>query len=335
MPVGGVPFTPAKWRVAVQRSFGVPLAVLRNLVGAPIDSGGANTSLVDAYGNNLLGLPQAKGGGTAAHHNNIISAVTYSLLRAGVPTRASNVNGGCKGIFQKQLRGPGAAAVTPEDHDIINGIIPDMLVKGTNCPQGALGSTLGGATHLADLKTCGGLTRYNVASTVPGGVIKTRQDKVFIDYLKAARLLGQRIHGTLPGQIGPIEQELMEYGHGGVVLGPVIGCYGGGSSDLGKLRDLAATELARKHVEHHSMPMPQARGMFKKQLNREWGHHIARGWATLLLDRVRDFVGTSENDDYAQPDAHHFGRDSGAAHAQWEHTNGHQRANHNTHGRGA
>ena len=58
--------------MVVQRAFGVPLAVLRSLIGAPINSGSANITYVDAYGNNLLGLPQAKGGwyGTTSqkHH---------------------------------------------------------------------------------------------------------------------------------------------------------------------------------------------------------------------------------------------------------------------------
>ena len=335
LPVASAPLTSTRWRVAVQRAFGVPLTVLRNLIGAPIKSGSANTTYVDAYGNNLLGLPQAKGGGTAHLHNNIISAVYHSLMRAGIPTKATNVNGGCKNLFQRHLRGPGAAALTPDDHDVINGIIPDMIIDATNTPQtGSLGSHLGGATHLADLKTCAAITRYNNASEIPGGIIKTREYEVWLAYTKAAKKLGARIHGTPANEIGPIEQELREYGHNGRVLGPIIGCYGGGSPDLGKLRDLAATELARKHVEHHSMGHPQALGMFKRLLNREWGHHMARGWASLLLDRLRDFVGSSEVD-YPQPDAHHFGPDSAAAHAQWAHTNGHQGTNNNSHGRRA
>ena len=39
------------------------------------------------------------------------------------------------------------------------------------------------------------------------------------------------------------------------------------------------------------MPLPDARALFKRKLNREWGHHTARGWASLLLDRLRDYVG--------------------------------------------
>ena len=57
---------------------------------------------------------------------------------------------------------------------------------------------------------------------------------------------------------------------------------------------MAATELARKHVEHHIMGSPRALGMFKRLLNRELGHLMARGWASLLLDRLRDFVGSQD-----------------------------------------
>ena len=35
--------------------------------------------------------------------------------------------------------------------------------------------------------------------------------------------------------------------------------------------------------------------MFKQKLARKWGHAIARGWATLLLDRLRDFVVASSS----------------------------------------
>ena len=57
------------------------------------------------------------------------------------------------------------AALTPDDHNVINGIIPDMIINATNTPQiGYMGSHLGGATHLADFKTCAAITRYNNAS---------------------------------------------------------------------------------------------------------------------------------------------------------------------------
>ena len=75
--------------------------------------------------------------------------------------------------------------------------------------------------------------------------------------------------------------------------------------------------------------------MLKRQLNREWGQRMARGWASLLLDRLRGFVGSPEVHEYPLPDARHFGPDSAAVHAQWAHTTRHLCTNHNTHGCGA
>ena len=39
----------------------------------------------------------------------------------------------------------------------------------------------------------------------------------------AAKKLDARIHGTQANEIGPIEQELREYGHNGRILSPIIG----------------------------------------------------------------------------------------------------------------
>ncbi len=115
------------------------------------------------------------------------------------------------------------------------------------------GSDLGGADHLIDFKTHASTSDHNSVSTIPGHVGKTRQVKVNEAYFKAASDLDAIVHNTPPDEQGPVERELREYGHGGRVLGPVIGVYGSGSNDLSLLRDLAASELARKHLEHHNM----------------------------------------------------------------------------------
>ena len=84
------------------------------------------------------------------------------------------------------------------------------------------------------------------------------------------------------------------------------------------------------------LPLSQAQGMFKRQLNREWGHHMARGWASLLHDRLRDFVGGQASGGHELAGEHYFGPDSGTAHVQWAHANNrhHQRTFHNFGGRG-
>jgi len=73
-------------------------------------------------------------------------------------------------------------------------------------------------------------------------------------------------------------------------LAPVIGRYGGASSDLSLILDLVARELARKHTAFYNIGFSEAKAMYKQKLAHKWGHAIARGWATLLLDRLRDFA---------------------------------------------
>ena len=42
----------------------------------------------------------------------------------------------------------------------------------------------------------------------------------------------------------------------------------------------------------------QANSLYRHQLNRKWGHTIARGWARLILDRLRDYVGSHQGGDH-------------------------------------
>jgi hypothetical protein len=102
--------------------------------------------------------------------------------------------------------------------------------------------------------------------------------------------LDSELHGTQQEQRGPIESELNEYGHSGRVLAPVIGRYGGGSSDLSLILDLVAREMARKNTAFYIIGFSEAKALFRQKLSRKWGHAAARGWATLLLDRLWDSV---------------------------------------------
>ena len=54
------------------------------------------------------------------------------------------------------------------------------------------------------------------------------------------------------------------------------------TSSLGKW--LANTRL------FYNIGFSEAKALFRQMLARKWGYAIARGWATLLLDRLRDFV---------------------------------------------
>ena len=83
-------------------------------------------------------------------------------------------------------------------------------------------------------------------------VTKSEKD-VNQGYHDRIKKLGSELHGTKQDQRGPIESELNEYGHKGRVLAPVIGRYGGSSSDLSPILDLVARELARKHTAFYNI----------------------------------------------------------------------------------
>ena len=103
-------------------------------------------------------------------------------------------------------------------------------------------------------------------------------------------VLDLELHGTQEDQRGPLKSKLNEHGHCGRVLAPVIGQYGGASSDLSLILDLVARELARKHTAFYNIGFMEAKALFRQKLTRKLGHAVARRWATLLLDRLRDFV---------------------------------------------
>ena len=73
------------------------------------------------------------------------------------------------------------------------------------------------------------------------------------EYHDRTRKLDSELHGSQQDQRGPVECELNEYGHRGRVLAPVIGRYGGASSDLSHILDLVAREMARKHTAFYNI----------------------------------------------------------------------------------
>ena len=53
------------------------------------------------------------------------------------------------------------------------------------------------------------------------------------------------------------------------------------------VKDIGASGFILKSL---NIGFSEAKASFRQKLARKWGHAIARGWATLLLDRLRDFV---------------------------------------------
>ena len=124
-------------------------------------------------------------------------------------------------------------------------------LKGSNGAECALD----GASHVVDFKTLQGLSHYNNTSIIPGATLEKRQTSVKTEYHKRAKDLDADLHGTTPAQQGPIEGELKEDGHNGRVLAPIIGLYGGTSTDFSLILDLVARELARTRTRTNTLPV--------------------------------------------------------------------------------
>ena len=294
-PVGDTPFTPSEYTTAVALHMGVPIQAIKNRVGEAIrNNSNCQFTSVDYYGHNLTTVAGIEGGGTQRNHNTIARTISNSLSAAGIKHLGGATDRSCKTVFRNAV--PPETAISDDSGKQINSMIPDLVTftKMISCDE----TPLGGADHLVDVKTLGAGQAYHSNSLTFGNAVETRQTKVNSDYHASARRLDSRLHGTQSSERGPFESTLFEYGNGGRVLGPVVGAFGEASSDLGSLRDLCAHELAAKHVEYYRMTHGQARALYRHQLNRKWGHTIARGWARLILDRLRDYLGSQGGGDH-------------------------------------
>jgi hypothetical protein len=72
------------------------------------------------------------------------------------------------------------------------------------------------------------------------------------------------------------------------VLGLVVGYFDEASSDIYHVADLVATRLASKHLEYVRTPASIAKAMRIQRICHTWEYSLARGFARIILDCVRD-----------------------------------------------
>ena len=138
-----------------------------------------------------------------------------------------------------------------------------------------------------------------------------------------ARKLDQKYHGTQTGTIGPIEARLREYGKPDehAVSGLVLGAFGELSTDCYSLAYAMARVKAIKYLSYFDIKLQGALALHKQAVLRLWGLTAQRGWARLILNRLRGLVVLAEPPDAPEgdPDAdahdHHnfFFPDHGAS----------------------
>ena len=120
-------------------------------------------------------------------------------------------------------------------------------------------------------------------------VVTKRQQEVNGKYHKKAGELDLE-QGTAPGNTGPFEKELNEYGQKGRVIAPVVGAFAEMSPDTYAIADLISSVLADEHCSFFADKPSEAKSMFTQRLYRSLGLAAHLGWARLLVDRYRDLV---------------------------------------------
>jgi hypothetical protein len=165
----------------------------------------------------------------------------------------------------------------------MNAIIPNMIIQtGHHSPDE---HPPAGCDHLADTKT------LNASKHQPQDIngyrlrSKQRQTEVKSEYRKHADKLDAQFHQ--PGDATTFKSILNEYGKDGEVLGLVVGYSGEASSDVHRVADLVATRLASKHLDYVRTSKSIAKATQTQRICRAWGHSFARGFARVILDRVR------------------------------------------------
>ena len=272
---------------------GTPLSCLQPHIGKPIRNHPNCAQLaVDPHGFNVALIKGIKGGDVQGNHNGICRTLSEGLTNAGIPHTGGATDTGPKAVF----RGAIPQNLPPNDanDNKINSIIADLVVNLNNSAT----EPLGGAKHLVDVKTLGPGQSHHLATTSFADAVKNKAKQVDREYNKTADSLDARLHRTLAEEKGPFAKILREYNNGKVVV-PVVDFFGATSEDMIHLRDAIAHELARSHIDLYRTPAAQAIGLHKQMLNRLWGHIFARGWARLILNRVRDHKETETITDEA------------------------------------
>ena len=60
--------------------------------------------------------------------------------------------------------------------------------------------------------------------------------------------------------------------------------------DVSCICGIIANDLARTNLSNYNDDAKRTNGMYRRRIQKAWGHTAHRGWARLLLDRARDLI---------------------------------------------
>ena len=70
----------------------------------------------------------------------------------------------------------------------------------------------------------------------------------------------------------------------------MVGAFAEMSEDVSCICDIIAHYLVRTHVSYYNEDAKRIKGMYRQRIQKAWGRTAQRGWARLLLNRVRDLI---------------------------------------------
>ena len=268
VPSRGNEFTNSAYREAIAAYFGLPSPVCAPFVGQLI---GKTKVVMDRYGNNLTCVT-LKGDAHRTHHNNVLWAMhEFATGFMG----ANDIRAEVFGLF--------AALIAQFDSFMRlarrtrQGLVPDFQVRDQHRHL-----------YLADVKTINvGKTHYKSSDFRVGKRargVERRANAVNADYHRKARKIDREYNGTPPGEMGPVEARLAEFGK---VRGFAFGAFGEASEAVRDfVRTVAEVGAARHWQDMSARSCTEARGLIASEVWRGLGIEVVRSAAELKLSRI-------------------------------------------------
>lgn len=280
MPNPACQFSSEEFRSAVQNKFGVPQSECIRLTGLPIsNNNNCRQEYVDKFGYKLKTATGVRGDGVRHLHDKVVNIVSVWLRRSRIPHSGGRYGTPrtCQHIFTNDLMLSDKSS--DEATKLRQGIIPDLHIK--RLADGSNDETI------IDVKTLGPGESYKVK--FPHKATEAKQTRVIQDYLRTARKLDASTTQATSNSMGPAEKHLRSCTSGGV-LPFVVGAFGGASPMLTGF----AYELAKVQAADYShawkVDNKTALGLIKHNMHQELGLCLHRGWARLMLDRLKESV---------------------------------------------
>ena len=229
--------------------------------------------VVDRYGHNVKNAVNLPGNANRTRlHDTVCNTVSDLLNEANIShTSTKTSKHRNKEYFSRQVNVP---QNDKEAEKWLSGIIPDIVIDGTNLPpipsKDSSGLEFNSHQTLCDVKTfaVNRNTLRWMRDDQPSSAVQTRQNKIAGEYRSHSKKLDERLHGTQPSQTGPIESRLNEF-NSGHVAGLVVGPFAEISTHLDILLEHIAEAKADQLCQFYDLPPHEAKAYELNQIRRK------------------------------------------------------------------